>query len=78
MPTARPRHPVTETDEISRILDEAARKWPGVPRGRLITLVLADWQAGGRSPSARHAARLALIGSLPDSSDYDRAEDWPE
>ncbi len=45
----RPRHPVTETDDIAEILDEAARKWPDVPRAKLIHLVLADWAAGARS-----------------------------
>lgn len=28
MPTTRPRHVITETDEIARALDEAARRWP--------------------------------------------------
>jgi hypothetical protein len=79
MPTTRPRHPVTETDEIAQILDEAARRWPGTPRSRLIQRVLADWAAGGRSPDARAKARRALTGALPGSGElYDRSEDWPE
>jgi hypothetical protein len=78
VPTIRPRHPVTETDAVAHVLDEAAGKWPGVPRAALIRLILADWSAGGRSPSARCAARRALAGSLPGSSTlYDRAGDWP-
>jgi hypothetical protein len=79
MPTARPRHPVTETDEIAQILDEAARKWPDVPRSRLIPLVIADWAGRGRSPTARARARKALVGAMPGSADlYDRRQDWPE
>lgn len=79
MPTTRPRHPVTETDEIAEILDDAARRWPDVARAKLIQCVMADWAAGGRSPSARSAAREALVGSLPGSADsYDRSVDWPE
>ena len=79
MPTTRPRHPVTETDEIAQILDEASRKWSGVPRSKLIRLVMMDWAQGGRSPSARARAREELVGSLPASSNlYDRDEDWPE
>lgn len=79
MPTTHPRHTVTETDEVARILDEAARKWPGTPRARLIHLVMADWAAGGRSPATCSAARQALVGSLPGSSElYNRTEDWPE
>jgi hypothetical protein len=79
MPTTRPRHPVTETDDIAEILDEAARRWPDTPRSRLIQRVLADWAAGGRSPTARAAARRALTGALPGSAGlYDRREEWPE
>jgi hypothetical protein len=70
---------VTETDDIAEILDEAARKWPDVPRARLIHLVMADWAAGGRSPRARAAARMSLVGSLPGTAElYDRAHDWPQ
>ncbi|WP_420432401.1 hypothetical protein [Candidatus Poriferisocius sp.] len=79
MPTTRPRHPVTETDEIAEILDEASRRWTDVPRSKLIRLVMKDWAQGGQSPSARALARESLIGSLPASSElYDRDEDWPE
>ena len=79
MPTTRRRYPITETDDIAAILDEAARKWPDVPRQRLIQRVIADWASGGRSPSARTRARADLVGSLPGSADlYDRVEDWPE
>ena len=79
MPTTRPRHPVTETPDIARILDEAARRWPGTPRAKLIQRVLVDWAGGGRSLAARAEARRSLVGSLPGSSAlYDRAEEWPE
>lgn len=78
MPTTKPRYPVTETDEISAVLDEAARRWPGVSRGRLIRQVLIDWRDGGGSPAARRAARRRLEGSLPGSSAlYDPASEWP-
>jgi hypothetical protein len=70
---------VTETDDIAEILDEAGRKWPDVPRAKLIRLVMADWAAGGRSPGARAAARMSLVGSLPGTAElYDRAHDWPQ
>lgn len=78
MPTTHPRHAVTETEEISEILDQAARRWGKLPRARLIQLILDDWAAGGTSPSARAAARASLAGSLPGSSGiYERGEDWP-
>lgn len=70
---------MTETDEIAQVLDEAARRWPGVPRSRLIQRVLLDWREGGRAPQARQLARRQLVGSLPGSSAlYDSNEDWPE
>ncbi|WP_419855171.1 hypothetical protein [Candidatus Poriferisodalis sp.] len=78
MPTTRPRHPVTETDEIADVLDAAAQRWSGVSRAKLVQLVLLDWASGGRSPAARAVARAELAGSLPGSADlYDRSEDWP-
>ncbi len=78
MPTTRPRHSVTETDEISEILDEASRKWSDVPRAKLIRLIMLDWVASGRSPTSRSQARAVLEGSLPGSSVlYDRSQDWP-
>ncbi len=79
MPTTRPRHPVTETDEIAQVLDEASLRWPGVPRAKLIHYVLADWAAGGRSSVARADARRELVGSMSGSGQlYDREQDWPE
>lgn len=78
VPTTRRRHPITETPEITEILDEASRRWGELSRGKLIKLILHDWAAGGRAPSARAAARRALEGSMPETSAaYDRSEDWP-
>ncbi len=77
MPTTRPRHPVTETDEIAAILDDAALRWADASRSMLIRLIMLDWAADGRSPSSHADARVGLIGSLPGSSAlYDRSEDW--
>lgn len=70
---------MTETPQVAEILDDAARRWGDLPRAKLIQLIIDDWAAGGRSPSARAIARTALIGSLPDSAGlYKRNEDWPE
>ena len=69
---------MTETDEIADVLDAAAQRWSGVPRAKLVQLVLLDWVSGGRSPAARANARAELAGSLPGSAElYDRSEDWP-
>ena len=62
MPTTKRRYPVTETDDIAAVLDEAARRWPDVPRSRLIQRVLMDWHDGGASPAARHAAAPSTGG----------------
>lgn len=78
VPTTRPRHPITETPEIAEILDEAARRWGDLSRGKLIQLILHDWASGGHAPSARAAARMSLEGSMPGTSAaYDRSKDWP-
>jgi len=44
MPTARARHMITETDEIARALDEAAKRWPELAgeRSELIRRVLVS------------------------------------
>lgn len=36
MPTTRPRYQVTETPEVARALDRAAKRWPGQPRSKLL------------------------------------------
>ncbi|MXW42762.1 MAG: hypothetical protein F4X48_02370 [Acidimicrobiia bacterium] len=78
MPTTHPRHSVTETEEIVRVLDEASRRWPDAPRAKLIRLIMLEWIQSDRSPSSRAEARSALAGSLQGSSAlYDRSRDWP-
>lgn len=78
MPTTRPRLPVTETDEVARALDLAARRWPGVPKTKLIRLILADWAGGNSSVAAQAESRRAITGSMPGVSGlYNRTEDWP-
>lgn len=50
MPTARPRHFVTETDDLAAALDDAARRWPGLSRAKLLVRLALE---------GHHAARLA-------------------
>lgn len=43
-PTVRPRHPITETDEITQALEAARRAWPELaekPTALLRQLILA-------------------------------------
>ncbi|MEI7519104.1 MAG: hypothetical protein WCJ98_11565 [Mycobacteriaceae bacterium] len=86
MPTSRPRYQVTETPEVARALDRAAKRWPGEPRSRLLVLlvevagdVLADDEHVDES--SHQSAVLACAGRYADAFDPDylanvRA-DWP-
>lgn len=53
MPTTRPRHVITESDELARALDEAAKRWPEDRghRSRLLTHLLRE---GHRAVTAQH------------------------
>lgn len=86
MPTARPRHFVTETDDLAAALDAAAARWPGLSRAQLLVqLALEGHQAAQGANDERNRRRLAavrehsgtLTGAYP--SDYlDRLhEEWP-
>lgn len=72
MPTTRPRHQVTETPEVARALDVAARRWPGRSRGALVTLLLVE---GARSveDGDRHAreARREKLARLAGGFHYE-------
>ncbi|HEY5856214.1 MAG TPA: hypothetical protein VIW24_19785 [Aldersonia sp.] len=86
MPTRRPRHFVTETDDLAVALDAAALRWPGLSRAQLLVqLALEGHRAAQVAHDERHRRRLAavrvhsgaLTGVYP--SDYlDRLrEEWP-
>lgn len=87
MPTTRPRHQVTETPDVARALDLAARRWPNETRSKLlIRLVQAGSSAltEGHTEKAQHrlAAIDATSGKYADvfTDDYlaDLREDWPQ
>lgn len=86
MPTTRPRHYVTETDDLATALDAEASRWPGLSRAQLLVqLALEGHQAAQRAHEERHHRRLAAVrehsGSLTGAypTDYlDRMrEEWP-
>ncbi|MGI8686625.1 MAG: hypothetical protein ACR2MO_16310 [Acidimicrobiales bacterium] len=54
MPTTRPRHLVTETDDLAVALDDAAHRWPGLSRGQLVVRLALE---GHRAAVAEHAQR---------------------
>lgn len=87
MPTTRPRHFVTETDDLSAALDAAADRWPGLSRSQLLVrLALEGHRAAQGEQDARRRRRLeavrrhsgALTGAYePGYLEQARAE-WPE
>ena len=87
MPTTRPRYQITETPDVARALDLAARRWPGEPRARLLLrLVAAGSDALDRSTDRadrlRRAAVVASSGKYADAFSADHLEelrrDWPQ
>jgi hypothetical protein len=89
MPTTRRRHIITETDEVSRALDAAAKRWPE-DRGSRAKLVLrllgegyrslgeaADTTATLRREALRRTSGLLTGAYGPDYLDKLR-QDWPE
>lgn len=86
MPTTRPRHFVTETDDLAEALDRAAERWPGLSRPQLLVrLALQGDRAALEAREARSDRRQAAIAELSGSlsgvygPDYlaDLREDWP-
>ena len=84
MPTSRHRYQVTETDEVARALDTAARLWPEDSRSRLIVRVIVvggEALADAELVSQRRAAIARLAGRYSD--DYgpnyldELRKDWP-
>jgi len=87
MPTVRPRHQVTETDELARALDLAEKRWPGESRGRLLVrlaLTGADVLAADDAARLDDRRRAVLAGSGALTGCYrpgyldELRQDWPE
>ena len=89
MPTTRHRFSITETDELARALDAAARVWPDQrdDRGELLRR-LVNWGAerveevAAERLAERRAAIRATAGSLtglyPPGAAQSLKEEWPE
>ena len=84
VPTSRRRYQVTETDDVARALDAAAKQWPNEPRSRLIVRAII---AGGEALTKDAALDIRLTtlkrlqGSYPDEYGPGYLEslrsDWP-
>ena len=87
MPTTRPRYQVTETPDVARALDLAARRWPNESRSKLLLrLVKAGSDALEEGLTQETRRRLAAIDATCGkygeefSGNYleDLRRDWPE
>lgn len=88
MPTTRPRHVITETDDIRQLLDDAARRWPEDRLNRR-KLLLRLVREGHRAAQQQHDRQLAerreaidatsgvASGAYGDRYLADLREDWP-
>jgi len=89
VPTTRPRHVITETEQVARALDDAAKRWPAesANRAKLVVRLLEEGQRaviGHRENQAaeRREAVARTSGAL--TGDYGQdylselREDWPE
>ena len=88
VPTSRPRHTVTETDDVARALDDAAERWPEQrsARGKLLLQLLREGHRAISGESGREADRRregirrtsgALTGAYPDDYLTRLRDDWP-
>ena len=83
MPTVRPRHLLTETDELAHAIDAAAALYPGESRAdvlrHLVQLgaeTIAEQQDRRRETVRDRAGRFP--GLYPTGHLDDLREDWPE
>lgn len=89
MPTTKPRHTLTETDELAAALDEAAHRWPEDAGSRsrlLLRLVEAGQRAISEEREQERARRRtavertagALTGVYPPGYLERLRYEWPE
>jgi hypothetical protein len=88
MPTTNRRHAITETEDIARALDVAAKAWPDLadkPGGLLRRLVLLGGRTLAHDRAAADDAREkaidatagALAGVFGPEYMHELREDWP-
>lgn len=88
MPTTRRRHLITETDEVARALDDAAKRWPadGHSRAKLLLRLLEEGHRAVVAQREDHVAARreavartcgALTGVYGAGYLTELREDWP-
>ena len=82
MPTRRPRHTLTETDEITAALADATARWPGLPPTELLKRLVAQGHAALRASLDTERAAVAdtsgALTGIYQSGDLDTLrQDWP-
>ena len=84
MPTTKPRYTVTDTGEISDLLDRAQRRWPQVRDRKELLLKLAAAGAEATEREARSRERVVeetagALSGVYESGELERLrEDWPQ
>lgn len=84
MPTTKPRYTVTDTGELSDLLDRAQRRWPKVRDRKelLLKLAAAGDEAVDREMTDRLGAIEETAGALSgvyEPGELERLrEDWPD
>lgn len=84
MPTSKPRYTLTDTGELSALLDVAQRRWPEVTDRKVLLLRLAA--SGGEAIDAEGVERRAAVAGTAGAlsgvyglGELERLrEDWPE
>lgn len=86
VPTTRPRHFVTETDDLADALDAAQQRWPALSRAQLVVrLALEGHRADELARDERRTRRLeairrhsgALTGTYGPQYLKRAREEWP-
>ncbi len=84
MPTTKPRYTVTDTGELSDLLDRAQRRWPEVKDRKQLLLKLAvagqaAIESDGDDRRAAVAQTAGVLSGVYEPNELERLrDDWPE